>query len=444
MHGGCRCLSHAGFGFAVSPFSSLLWPPNPFHLAAASLLSSPPRLWKCPFETHGQPRPNRSVRSPLAAGHVAAASCVAAGTLPSPAPTHAEPAVTAALLPDLREITALPSDSVSLLAFICLFCSGRRLLCVTGLTVPWQPGLSWERCRSADHNRSTVSRVPIISRVPALPLVRMNCSPARLSCPWFGDKWALPGRRFGLCVLSCTFVGTVKTETWLCLSQHRADCTGGLDPMLETSGWAMATSTHAPASSLGATRSNSWGWGSTEMLLGGLLGLQDPSRFLGSCWASVTLSSQQLAVGQAPGKAYPVGRESLEDRGPLQSLSHEAYSSQEWCYFSWVAPAGTLPMAYSPPQGLLGPNPCSSHVLRCHADLSRSECLLTPWRGSRMSPTCAVSRAWGEGMATRSFSPLPPALCVSLPCWKAVYWSGSVANYFPEKQAVIEEDFCIW
>lgn len=120
------------------------------------------------------------------------------------------------------------------------FCSGWRLLRVRSLTVPWQPSLSRERSWNADNNRSAVSgvpatsRVPTVSHVPALPLVCTNHSLACVSRPLFGGKWALPGRRFGLCGPSCTFAGTVKTKTWLCLFQHWADCSGGLSPALDT------------------------------------------------------------------------------------------------------------------------------------------------------------------------------------------------------------------
>lgn len=56
---------------------------------------------------------------PFAGGHVTAASNVAAGTSPSPAPTHTVSAVT--LTPDRREIAALPWVSVSLLSFHLFF-----------------------------------------------------------------------------------------------------------------------------------------------------------------------------------------------------------------------------------------------------------------------------------------------------------------------------------
>lgn len=63
-------------------------------------------------------------------GHVAAASRAAVGAALSTAPTHAVPAATSALLPDLREITALPSASLSLSGFHLSFFAQAGGCCV--------------------------------------------------------------------------------------------------------------------------------------------------------------------------------------------------------------------------------------------------------------------------------------------------------------------------
>lgn len=167
------------------------------------------------------------------------------------------------------------------------------------------------------------------------------------------------------------------------------------------------------------------GWDSTGMLLGGLLwdapgwapiapgSLQVPGKL-----PSICDSSQELAGVQPQGKAYPVGRETPEDRRPPQHCLMKLIALRN---DAWVAPAGTLSMAYSPPRGLLGPNPCSSRALRCQAALSGVECPLTPLRGSGMFPHLCCKQSMGRGDGDTESLSSSPSTCVSLPRWKVVY-----------------------
>lgn len=85
--------------FSSHPATCCNWPPSPLH------------LWKCSLETCSQPHPSHALRTPFAAGHVVAASHVAASTF-------SHPLLTTALLPDLQEITVLLScATVSLSGF---------------------------------------------------------------------------------------------------------------------------------------------------------------------------------------------------------------------------------------------------------------------------------------------------------------------------------------